>query len=120
MPWQTGFMRIVVCVKHVPDADSDRRIDGGRMVRGEDDVLNELDENAVEAAVSLVEENGGEVIALTRSLNNSGLKAFDVDLMGVIKFTCIGQHIITFYIYCVFAFQSWFIVFHIRLPCFPF
>lgn len=58
-------MRIVVCVKHVPDADSDRRIDGGRMVRGEDDVLNELDENAVEAAVSLVEENGGEVIALT-------------------------------------------------------
>lgn len=58
-------MRIIVCVKHVPDADSDRRIEDGRMVRGEDDVLNELDENAVEAAVSLVEENGGEVIALT-------------------------------------------------------
>lgn len=58
-------MRIIVCVKHVPDADSDRRIEDGRIVRGEDDALNELDENAVEAAVSLVEENGGEVIALT-------------------------------------------------------
>lgn len=58
-------MRIVVCVKHVPDADSDRRIEGGRLVRGEDDILNELDENAVEAAVSLVEEHGGEVIAIS-------------------------------------------------------
>ncbi|WP_026460958.1 electron transfer flavoprotein subunit beta/FixA family protein [Schaalia suimastitidis] len=58
-------MRIVVCVKHVPDVQSDRRFVDGRLVRGEDDVLNELDENAVEAAVSLVEEYGGEVIALT-------------------------------------------------------
>ena len=58
-------MRIVVCVKHVPDAQSDRRFEGGRVVRGEDDVLNELDENAIEAAVSLVEGRGGEVIALT-------------------------------------------------------
>ncbi|MDC4232874.1 electron transfer flavoprotein subunit beta/FixA family protein [Actinomyces sp. B33] len=58
-------MRIVVCVKHVPDAQSERRFEDGRMVRGEDDVLNELDENAVEAAVSLVEEHGGEAIALT-------------------------------------------------------
>ncbi|WP_175956003.1 electron transfer flavoprotein subunit beta/FixA family protein [Schaalia sp. Marseille-Q2122] len=58
-------MRIVVCVKHVPDVQSERRFEDGRLVRGEDDVLNELDENAVEAAVSLVEEHGGEVIALT-------------------------------------------------------
>ncbi len=58
-------MRIVVCVKHVPDADSDRRIESGRLVRGEDDVLNEIDENAIEAAVSTVEDLGGEVIALT-------------------------------------------------------
>lgn len=58
-------MRIVVTVKHVPDVQSDRRFEGGRLVRGEDDVLNELDENAVEAAVSLVEEHGGEVIALS-------------------------------------------------------
>ena len=48
-------MRIVVCVKHVPDMQSERRFEGGRLVRGEDDVLNELDENAIEAAVQLKE-----------------------------------------------------------------
>lgn len=58
-------MKIVVCVKHVPDVESDRRLEDGVLVRGEDDVLNELDENAVEAAVSTVEEFGGEVVALS-------------------------------------------------------
>ena len=58
-------MKIVVCIKHVPDLQSERRLEECRLVRGEDDVLNELDENAVEAAVSLAEELGGEVIALT-------------------------------------------------------
>ena len=47
-----GRMKIVVCIKHVPDVQSERRLEGGRLVRGEDDVLNELDENAVEAAVA--------------------------------------------------------------------
>lgn len=60
-----GCMKIVVCIKHVPDVQSDRRMEDGLLVRGEEDVLNELDENAVEAAVSLVEELGGEVVALT-------------------------------------------------------
>ncbi len=65
-----GAMRIVVCVKHVPDAASQRRFEDGRLVRGEDDVLNELDENAIEAAVRLAEEERGagreaEVVALT-------------------------------------------------------
>ena len=58
-------MRIVVCVKHVPDVQSERRIEAGRVVRGEDDVLNELDENAIEAGVELVERFGGECVALT-------------------------------------------------------
>ncbi|WP_127131675.1 electron transfer flavoprotein subunit beta/FixA family protein [Georgenia sp. SYP-B2076] len=59
-------MRIVVCVKHVPDLQSERSLGSdGHLVRGEDDVLSELDENAVEAAVSLAEETGGEVVALT-------------------------------------------------------
>lgn len=40
-------------------------MEDNRIVRGEDDVLNELDEYAIEEAVSLVEEHGGEVIALT-------------------------------------------------------
>ena len=59
-----------MCVKHVPDMQSERRFEGGRLVRGEDDILNELDENAIEAAVSLKEseEEAGrecEVVALT-------------------------------------------------------
>ena len=59
-------MRIVVCVKHVPDVQSERSFGlDDRLSRGEDDVLNELDENAVEAAMVLVEEHGGEVVALT-------------------------------------------------------
>lgn len=44
-------MKIVVCIKHVPDLQSERRLEECRLVRGEDDVLNELDENAVEAAL---------------------------------------------------------------------
>ena len=89
-------MKIVVCIKHVPDVQSERRIEGSRLVRGEDDVLNELDENAVEAAVSLVEELGGEVVALTmgpddaedavrRALQmgaDSGVVVSDDDLTG--------------------------------------
>ncbi|WP_449384953.1 electron transfer flavoprotein subunit beta/FixA family protein [Cellulomonas soli] len=60
-------MRIVVCVKHVPDIQSDRTLGAdGRTVRdGGDGTLNELDENALEAALTLVEEHGGEVVALT-------------------------------------------------------
>lgn len=66
-------MRIVVCVKHVPDVESERSLDEhGRTVRGEDDALGELDENAVEAAVSLVEEHGGEVVALTMGPAGAG------------------------------------------------
>ncbi|NCD15995.1 MAG: electron transfer flavoprotein beta subunit/FixA family protein [Actinobacteria bacterium] len=58
-------MKIVVCVKQVPDLQSDRSMAGGRLVRGEDDVLNELDEYAVEAAVALAESLGGTVTAVT-------------------------------------------------------
>ena len=64
-------MRIVVCIKHVPDVQSERRLEDGRLVRGEEDVLNELDENAVEAAVCLAEEADGEVIALTMGPEDS-------------------------------------------------
>lgn len=69
--WQAWGMRIVVCVKHVPDADGERRIEDGRLVRGEDDVLNELDEYAIEAGVSAVEDHGGEVIAVTMGPEDS-------------------------------------------------
>src|SRR5699024_691001 len=62
-------MRIVVCVKHVPDISSQRGFDSAsRTVRTtEDSTLNEVDENAVEAALQFAEaaEQGAEVIALT-------------------------------------------------------
>ncbi|ROS78435.1 electron transfer flavoprotein subunit beta/FixA family protein [Cellulomonas sp. PhB143] len=65
-------MRIVVAVKYVPDIQSERGFADGRVERVPDDgTLNELDENALEAALSLVEALGeeeraaSEVVALT-------------------------------------------------------
>ncbi len=67
-------MRIVVCVKHVPDLSSDRSFGPDqRTVRStEDGTLNEVDENAVETALQLKEaalaaDPGAEheVVALT-------------------------------------------------------
>jgi len=58
-------MRIVVCVKHVPDVQAERTLgESGYLVRGDDDVLNELDENAVQEAVNLA-GGDGEVIVIT-------------------------------------------------------
>ncbi|QGH68919.1 electron transfer flavoprotein subunit beta/FixA family protein [Pseudactinotalea sp. HY158] len=58
-------MRIVVCVKHVPDLASARGFDDDRRTRrtAADSTLNEVDENAIEAALQVPGEN--EVIALT-------------------------------------------------------
>lgn len=68
-------MRIVVTVKYVPDISTERGFAGGRVVRSAaEGTLNELDENAVEAALRLVEaerESGrigpddGEVVVVT-------------------------------------------------------
>lgn len=57
-----------MCVKHVPDIQSERALGPDhRVVRdGGDGTLNELDENALEAALTLVETAGeGSVTALT-------------------------------------------------------
>ena len=59
-------MRIVVCVKHVPDLLGDRGFVDGRVDRSQgDSTLSELDEHAVEAALALVEQAGGDVTVLT-------------------------------------------------------
>ncbi|WP_203756959.1 electron transfer flavoprotein subunit beta/FixA family protein [Cellulomonas chitinilytica] len=61
-------MRIVVCVKHVPDIQSERALGPDRRVvrDGGDGTLNELDENALEAALSIAETAGdAEVVVLT-------------------------------------------------------
>ena len=54
-------------MKFVPDIQSDRQLGpDGRVVRdGGDGTLNELDENAVEAALALAEEHDGQVVVLT-------------------------------------------------------
>ena len=54
-------------MKHVPDIQSERALGpDGRVVRdGGDGTINELDENALEAALALVEAGEGSVVALT-------------------------------------------------------
>lgn len=66
----TQPLRIVVAVKHVPDAQKERSLSGEHTVDRSESILSELDEYAVEAALQLVEAHGGKeaghrVIALT-------------------------------------------------------
>ncbi len=62
-------MKIVVCVKHVPDATADRRFEADGTVDrvGVDGLLSELDEYAVEQALQVKERLGSdsEVTVLT-------------------------------------------------------
>jgi len=60
-------MKIVVCVKHVPDATGDRHFSPDATVDrlGVDGVLSELDEYAVEAALQIREAGDAEVTILT-------------------------------------------------------
>lgn len=61
-------MRIVVCMKQVPDTASRLEVRGGALqpVRsGVEGVVNPFDEFALEAALQLRDEAGGEVILLT-------------------------------------------------------
>ncbi|GAA2093325.1 electron transfer flavoprotein subunit beta/FixA family protein [Actinomadura alba] len=61
-------MNIVVCVKQVPDTESPRKLksDDKTLDRGAaDGVINELDEYAIEEALSIKEAHGGEVTVLT-------------------------------------------------------
>ena len=56
-------MNIVVCIKYVPDAQSDRTFNESDNTTdrvGVDGLLSELDEYAVEAGLKLVESAGGE------------------------------------------------------------
>ncbi|MER5628390.1 electron transfer flavoprotein subunit beta/FixA family protein [Streptosporangium sp. NPDC002544] len=61
-------MKIVVCVKYVPDAQEERTFvpdDSTTDRTGGGGLLSELDEYAVEAALKLRDSDGGEVVALT-------------------------------------------------------
>ncbi|RBY82025.1 electron transfer flavoprotein subunit beta [Geodermatophilus sp. TF02-6] len=61
-------MEIVVLVKQVPDSGSERSLDpaDNTVARGSaDNVVNEIDEYAIEEALVLKEAHGGEVTVLT-------------------------------------------------------
>ncbi len=60
-------MKIVVCVKYVPDASGERTFEADNTTdrTSVDGLLSELDEYAVEEALKIVEAGEGEVIALT-------------------------------------------------------
>ncbi|EKA60766.1 electron transfer flavoprotein alpha/beta-subunit [Janibacter hoylei PVAS-1] len=60
-------MNIVVCVKYVPDAQSDRGFNEDNTTdrEGVEGLLSELDEYAVEQALQIVEAGEGEVTVLT-------------------------------------------------------
>ena len=61
-------MNIVVCVKYVPDAQSERGFDAADKTTDRESVdglLSELDEYAVEEALKIVEAGEGEVTVLT-------------------------------------------------------
>jgi electron transfer flavoprotein beta subunit len=61
-------LKIVVCVKHVPDAAADRSFDASDHTvdrTGVDGLLSELDEYAVEQALTIAESADGEVTVLT-------------------------------------------------------
>ncbi|MGB3828928.1 MAG: electron transfer flavoprotein subunit beta/FixA family protein [Ornithinimicrobium sp.] len=60
-------MNIVVCVKYVPDAQSERTFSEDKTTEREsvDGLLSELDEYAVEEALTVAQEHDGEVTVLT-------------------------------------------------------
>ncbi|WP_347353608.1 electron transfer flavoprotein subunit beta/FixA family protein [Intrasporangium sp.] len=67
-------MNIVVCVKHVPDAQAERTFNASDNTTDRENVdglLSELDEYAVEAALKLVEEADGEVTVVTVGPDNA-------------------------------------------------
>jgi len=60
-------MNIVVCVKQVPDTWAEKRLDPASKTldRSGDNILNEMDEFAIEAGLQLIEAHGGSVTVLS-------------------------------------------------------
>ena len=59
-------MKIIVCVKQVPDSAASMSVEGGQASWGDAPlVINPWDEYAVEAALRITEEHGGDVVALS-------------------------------------------------------
>ena len=68
-------MNVVVCIKQVPDSWAEKQLQPGDLTLDRasvDAVLNDLDEYAVEAALQLTEQHGGEVTLLTMGPERAG------------------------------------------------
>jgi len=65
-------LKIVVCVKQVPDSAATVVVEDGKVTWGDAPlVINPWDEYAVEAALQLTESQGGDVVALSMGDENS-------------------------------------------------
>jgi electron transfer flavoprotein beta subunit len=68
-------VKVVVCVKQVPDTAAERRLRPGDAVldrQSAEALINELDEYAIEEALRIVEACGGEVTVLTMGPERAG------------------------------------------------
>ena len=86
-------MRIIVCIKQVPDS-AEVRVDPetGTLVReGVPAIINPFDENAIEAALRLRELHGGEVIALSMGPPQAQMALRRALAMGVDKAYLLGD-----------------------------
>ena len=64
-------MKIVVCVKQVPDTEATMTVEDGKISWGDAQlIINPWDEYAVEAALNLSADHGGEVIVLSMGKEN--------------------------------------------------
>jgi len=65
-------LKIIVCVKQVPDSAATMSVEGGKVSWGDAPlVINPWDEYAVEAALRITEEHGGDVVALSLGDENA-------------------------------------------------
>jgi len=68
-------MKIIVCIKQVPERDAQVRISGSGKWIEESDIqfaMNESDAYALEEALQLKEKNGGEVVVLSAGPERAG------------------------------------------------
>jgi len=65
-------LKIVVCVKQVPDSAATMSVENGKVSWGDAPlVINPWDEYAVEAALQLSEAHGGDVVAVSMGDENA-------------------------------------------------
>jgi electron transfer flavoprotein beta subunit len=86
-------MKVVVCIKQVPDSWAEKQLQPGDLTLdrvGVDAVLNDLDEYAIEAALQLIEVHGGEVTLVTMGPERATEAIRKALSMGA----CTGVHIV--------------------------